>query len=77
MPSQSVQETKEQRFKRIAARRTQTVLEALRKLGNCSSKGTYTYSNDDISKIFDAVDSEIKRIKTLFNTKTKSNKFSL
>ncbi len=77
MANPSVQETKDQRFKRIAARRTQTVLEALRKLGNCSNKGTYAYSSDDISKIFEAVDSEIKRIKSLFSSKTKSNKFSL
>ena len=77
MPSAAVQETKDQRFKRIAARRTQTVLEALRKLGNCSNKGTYSYSNDDISKIFEAIDLDIKRIKALFSTKTKSNKFSL
>lgn len=70
-------ETKETRFKRIAARRTQVVLDALRKLGNCANRGSYTYSNDDVSKIFDAVDSELKRVKMLFSTKTKSNKFSL
>ncbi len=69
-------EAKEQRFKRIASKRTEKVLDALRKLGNCSNRGIYGYSNEDVSKMFSAVDSEVKRIKILFNTKAKSNKFS-
>jgi hypothetical protein len=70
-------ETKEERFKRIASKRTEKVLDALRKLGNCSSRVIYGYSNEDVSKIFSAVDSELKRIKVLFNNKAKSNKFTL
>lgn len=77
MPEKTIQESKADRFKRIASRRTQNVLEALRKLGNCSNKGIYQYSNDDIEKIFHAIESEIKRIKVLFNAKSSSNKFSL
>lgn len=70
-------ETKEQKFKRIASKRTENILEALRKLGNCSNQSMYGYSNQDILKIFSAIDSEVKRIKTLFGGKSKSNKFSL
>lgn len=77
MASTTTQETKEQRFKRIASKRTENVLEALRKLGNCSNRGIYGYSDSDIAKIFSAVDGEMRRIKTLFNMKSKSNKFSL
>jgi hypothetical protein len=70
-------ESKADRFKRIASKRTEKVLDSLRKLGNCSNKGVYAYSDEDISKIFSAIDSELKRIKVLFNTKAKSNKFTL
>ena len=77
MATATMKETKEARFKRIASKRTEKVLDTLRKLGNCSSRGIYSYSNEDVSKIFSAVDSEIRRIKTLFNTKAKSNKFTL
>lgn len=70
-------ETKTDRFKRIAAKRTEKVLDALRKLGNCSNRGIYSYSNEDVSKIFSAVDSEVRRIKVLYNTQAKSNKFTL
>ncbi len=73
----TAKETKEQRFKRVASKRTEKVLDALRKLGNCSNRVIYGYSDEDISKIFYAVDSELKRIKTLFNSKAKSNKFTL
>ncbi|MBU4467317.1 MAG: hypothetical protein KKC39_01040 [Candidatus Omnitrophica bacterium] len=72
-----VKETKEQRFKRIASKRTEKVLDALRKLGNCSNRGIYGYSNGDVTKVFSAVDSELKRIKVLFNSKARSNKFTL
>jgi len=77
MSSATVKENKEQRFKRIASKRTEKALDALRKLGNCSNRGIYSYSKEDVSKIFSAVDSELRRIKVLFNTKAKSNKFTL
>lgn len=70
-------ENKSERFKRIASKRTQNTLEALRKLGNCSNRNIYNYNSEDVAKIFNAVDQELKRIKVLFNTKTKSNTFSL
>ena len=77
MPNTNIAENKEQRFKRVASKRTEKVLDALRKLGNCSNRGIYGYSNEDVAKIFSAVDSEVKRIKVLFNSKAKSNKFTL
>lgn len=69
-------ETKEEKFKRIASSRTQNILEYLRLLGNCSNRNTYSYNEDDISKIFSAIDKEIKRVKMLFD-KPDSKKFVL
>lgn len=77
METTKIKETKEDNFKRIASKRTEKVLDALRKLGNCSNRSIYSYSNEDVSKIFTAIDHEVKRIKTLFNIKAKSNKFTL
>lgn len=77
MGDKMIKETKAERFKRIASKRTEKVLDALRKLGNCSNRGIYGYSNEEVSKIFSAVDSEVRRIKVLFNSKAKSNKFTL
>jgi len=77
MSRESAKETKEQRFKRIASRRTEKTLDALRKLGNCSNRGIYYYSTEDVNKIFSAIDTELKRIKLLFTSKSKSAKFTL
>ena len=60
-------ETSEERFKRIAERRTKIILEYLRLLGNCSNTGSYSYTEEDVSKIFSTVEKELKRVKALFN----------
>lgn len=69
-------ESREDKFKRIASLRTIRILENLRLLGNCSSTGNYSYTKQDISKIFSTIEKEVKRIKSLFN-KPKKFEFSL
>jgi len=69
-------ENKTEKFKRVASLRTQKILNDLRLIGNCSNKAIYSYSHDDINKIFGVVDKEFKRVKMLFN-KPKNNVFSL
>ena len=54
MAEKKSSETKMDKFRRVASRRTQNVLDALRKLGNCSNKGIYEYRSDDVSKAFNA-----------------------
>lgn len=72
------QETKEDRFKRIASRRVQEILYKLKLLGNCSNTSVYAYTEEDKRKIFSAIDEELKSIKALFNhSKNKENKFTL
>lgn len=68
-------ETKEEKFKRIATARTQRILDDLRLLGNCANTKTYNYSDQEINKIFSAIEMELKRTKSLF--KKKKTKFSL
>ena len=55
-----------ERFRRLAAQRTNGVLEKLRVLGNCANKYQYSYNDEEISKIFDTIDAEVKRIRSLF-----------
>jgi hypothetical protein len=70
-------EPRDTRFKRIATSRTQRILNDLRLLGNCSNKSVYKYSEDDINKIFQAIDKELKRVKASFADGPKDNTFSL
>ena len=59
-------ETKKDRFIRIAEARTNRTLESLRLLGNCSNKANYDYSDEDIKKIFAALDKQLKATKNKF-----------
>ena len=69
-------ETKEDKFKRIATYRTNKILDDLRLLGNCSNVGSYYYTDTEVNKIFNAIETETKRIKYMFN-KVKNKKFEL
>jgi len=59
-------ETRNEKFKRLAEKRTNAVLEQLRILGNLSNKANYDYSPDEVRKIFSAIDSQLRTIKAKF-----------
>ena len=61
-----MQETKRERFVRLAEARTNKILNMMRLLGNCASKSNYEYSEEDIKKIFNALDHELKVTKAKF-----------
>ena len=71
------EESKEERFKRIASRRTREILYKLRLLGNCSNKSVYHYTEVDKRKIFSTIEEELKRVKALFNKPSKEDEFDL
>lgn len=72
-----MEETRRQRFKRIAGARTNKILDMLKLLGNCSNTGNYGYSENDVKKIFNAIEAEVKASKAKFIKSTKKNKFEL
>lgn len=70
-------ETKHERFVRIAERRTQQVLEKLRILGNCSNRGIYEFSDDEIERIFRAIERQVDITKAQFEDRAKRVEFKL
>lgn len=64
-------ENRQDRFRRLAIQRTNAVLEKLRLLGNLSNRANYDYSEEDLRKIFKAIDEQLKVAKLKFNNKTK------
>jgi len=60
------QESRSERFKRIAAKRTNDILEKIRILGNCSNKSSYEYTEEEINKIFTEIDKQLKLTKAKF-----------
>jgi hypothetical protein len=57
---------KSKRFKRLAPSRTNEVLDKLRILGNCADSRTYSYTEEEVDKIFRAIDEQTKIIKAKF-----------
>ena len=66
-----MEETRRQRFKRIAGARTNKILDMLKLLGNCSNTGNYEYSENDVKKIFNAIETEVRASKAKFIKSTK------
>ena len=59
-------ETKRERFIRLAEARTNKILDMMRLLGNCSSTTNYEYTDEDVKKIFNAIEKELKITKAKF-----------
>lgn len=56
-----------ERFTKIAPKRTQKVLDALRLLGRCGNSATYQYEREEVDKIFKAIEDELSRAKSRFD----------
>jgi hypothetical protein len=69
-------ESKHDRFRRLATRRTNTVLHRLQILSYCANPQLYDYSDEDVRKMFRAIESELRRVKARFTNSSKSQ-FSL
>ncbi len=70
------EETRKERFRRVATRRTNEMLNRIRILGNCSNKSTYFYTEEDVQKIFSAIEKELRVTRARF-ANIKKNKFKL
>lgn len=68
--------SKRDAFIRLADRRTNTILEKIRILGNLSNPYAYEYSQEDIGKIFAAIDKELRLTRVKFQNQQK-RKFKL
>ncbi len=68
---------KRERFVRIAENRTNKILEQIRLLGNCSNKHNYSYTDEDIKKIFSVIENELKDAKIKFTSQANKEKFKL
>lgn len=68
---QDLMENRREKFIRLATYRTNLVLEKLRILGNLSNKTNYDYTDEDVNKIFSAIDSQLRITKARFTGKRK------
>ena len=71
------QETPKDRFKRLASHRTNEVLYRIKVLTNCSNRQIYEYDEQDIDKIFAAIEKDLKEAKTKFYFPKRAERFRL
>ena len=60
-------ETKQHRFKRIAEKRVQNILKGIRSLSQCANHRIYAWDDDQLQKIWGAIDQEIILCKENFS----------
>lgn len=72
-------ETKRDKFVRLAEARTNKIIDMLQLLGNCSNANAYDYTQKDVDKIFNAIESEVREAKKKFSKieSKKSTRFTL
>lgn len=69
---------KRERFKSVASRRVQKVLDDLDSLSKCSNKAIYEYNDTDTRKMIKAINDKLMLLKLSFeatNTKEKKQSF--
>lgn len=68
---------KTERFRRVAANRTNKIIDSIRLLGNCANRSNYEYTDEEVKKIFAAIELEIRDVKLKYQSKSKNKKFEL
>lgn len=66
--------TKADRFKRVAAPRVQRVLDSLDNLAKCSGKNNYEYSTDEVNKMLRAIKTKLRSIEQRFDENGSASK---
>ena len=68
---------KQEKFRRLATARTNSVLKALNTLGHCSNRSAYNYSEEEVKKIFSEIENTVRDVKSKFHYPRSNKKFSL
>lgn len=74
-------ENKKENFKRISENRVSKILTLLSQLTNLSNSSYYEYTDEDVEKIFKAIEEETKKSKEMLlkgkNNKKRQKRFEL
>jgi len=72
-----ISQNKRERFKRLASNRTGEVLKKVKVLSNCANRSAYEYNEEEVSKIFSAIDKAVKDAKSKFHFPNEKINFKL
>jgi hypothetical protein len=65
---------KRDRFKNVAGKRVQKVLDTIDSLAKCANKNNYEYDEEDVSKMMRALKEKVKILEMAYTSNTKSTK---
>ncbi len=68
------QSLKRDRFRNVAGRRVQKVLDNLDSLSKCANRGNYEYDDNDVDKMMRAIKEKVKVLEAAYTTSTKFTK---
>jgi hypothetical protein len=71
------EETKRQKFIRLATKRTNLVIKKLEVLGKLSNRGNYSYNEKDVEQIFSAIHEKVGEVAEMFSGKRPTKMFRL
>lgn len=64
-----MRETKHERFCRVVEKRMAELIDCFEKLGNCSAKVSYEYTEEELQQIYEELDYQMLRLKERFSGK--------
>ncbi|MDD1389864.1 hypothetical protein PSQ89_06640 [Pediococcus pentosaceus] len=70
-------ETKEEKFIRLAEKRTNEAIKKIRLIGNLSNKNNYEYSEEQVTTIIKALETEIRKVKNAYQKESEEKIFKL
>jgi len=65
------EETKHERFKRLAKQRGERAIKDIQLMGNLSNRNNYDYMEADVRKLFGALEEELRSAKIRFSVNKK------
>ena len=65
-------ESKNERFRRLAESRGNRLIREIMLLGNLSNRKNYSYSDEEVERLFAPIQRELDEVRELFDTKSPS-----
>ena len=67
-------ETKNERFRRLAESRGNRLIREIALLGNLANRKNYSYSEEEVERLFEPIQHELNEVRALFDTESPSTR---
>lgn len=67
-------ETKNERFRRLAASRGNRLIREIALLGNLANRKNYVYTPEEVERLFEPILHELEEVRALFDTESTSTR---